>query len=274
MRKLLLPVVMSAVACTFAPRTAAAIGDAPNYDSQAMSDMSPQWGFGTPEEDGRPGQYYFIKAVEAVKHKQYRFAVDMYETSASWAYKPAEYNLAVMYLNGEGVPVDKSRAMAWAALAAERNDADYVQAREVIYAALSTDEFAKANEIWRELKKTYGDDVALARAKTRWAQVKAGITGSRVGGVGNLKVGSAGKNVKPVRIDASGRSALDANTFSAFGVLGASSVDGAVAYKQLRESDNPYDPKFERQPAGTATVEPIVPLRDAPPTADDHPHNY
>ena len=51
-----------------------------------------------------------------MKHKQYKFAIDMYETSASWAYKPAQYNLAVMYMNGEGIAVDKPRAMAWAAL--------------------------------------------------------------------------------------------------------------------------------------------------------------
>src|SRR5262245_46362466 len=113
-----------------------AVDDAPIYDSKAQTDKPMSWGFNTPEEDGRPGQYYFLKAVEAVQHKNYKFAIDMYETSASWAYKPAAYNLAVMYLQGEGVPVDKPRAMAWAALAAERGDADYVQARELIYASM------------------------------------------------------------------------------------------------------------------------------------------
>jgi hypothetical protein len=252
----------------------ATAGDAPNYNSPSTSERPVQWGFGTPEEDGRPGQYYFYRAVEAIKHKEYRFAIDMYQTSASWAYKPAQYNLAVMYLNGEGVPVDKSRAMAWAALAAERNDADYVEARELIYAELSKDEFAKANEIWRELKKTYGDAVALERAKTRWAQVKANITGSHVGSVGNLKVGGAGDNVKPVYIMPGGRAALDANTFSAFGVLSGGSMDGTTAYRQLRESDNPYDPKFEQR-SGTTNVEPIVPLPDEKPdpAKDSQPHN-
>ncbi len=269
-----LAVALAAVlVALLSPQTAAA-GDAPNYNSPATTDRPVQWGFGTPEEDGRPGQYYFYRAVDAIKHKEYRFAIDMYETSASWAYKPAQYNLAVMYLNGEGVPVDKPRAMAWAALAAERNDADYVQARELIYAELTADDFAKANEIWRELKKTYGDAVALERAKTRWAQVKAGITGSRVGSIGNLKVGAEGSNVKPVYITPAGRAALDANTFSAFGVLSGGSMDGATAYRQLRESDNPYDPKFEQR-TGTTEVEPIVPLPDekAEPAKDGPPHN-
>jgi hypothetical protein len=275
-RRILIPAFVSALAVFAAPRTAAAVEDAPNYNSSDTTERPTQWGFGTPEEDGRPGQYFFYRAVDAVRHKQYKFALDMYETSASWAYKPAQYNLAVMYLKGDGIPVDKPRAMAWAALAAERGDQDYVDAREVIYADLSKDEFAKANGIWRDLKKTYGDDVALERAKTRWAEVKAGITGSRVGGIGNLKVGAQSSGGKLTYIMPTGKSAIDGNQVSGASILAGGSIDGAVAYKQLRESTNPYDPKFE-QPIGTATVEPIVPLPDnkseAPASSDQHPRN-
>jgi hypothetical protein len=276
-RKLLVPALVGAVAVFVAPHTTFALDDAPNYNSHDSTEKPVQWGFGTPEEDGRPGQYYYYRAVDAVQHKQYKFAIDMYQTSASWAYKPAAYNLAVIYIKGEGVPVDKPRAMAWAALAAERGDHDYVDARELIYSQLTPEEFAKANEIWRELKKTYADAVALERAKARWAQVKASITGSRVGGVGNLKVGSGSKNVKPVRVGAGGRSEVDGNAFSGASVLAGGSIDGTVAYKQLRESTNPYDPKFEQQPGGTVNVEAIVPLpdgkTDAPSGSDQHPHN-
>ena len=181
-----------------------------------------------------------------------------------------------MYAKGVGIPVDMPRGMAWDALAAERGDQDYVDAREVIYADLSKEEFAKANEIWRDLKKTYADDIALDRAKTRWAQVKAGITGSRVGGIGNLKVGAESSGGKLTYITPAGRSAIDGNAVSGASVLTGGSIDGAVAYKQLRESTNPYDPKFE-QPIGTATVESIVPLPDekvgAPTSSDQHPRN-
>lgn len=266
----------AALASLFASGFALAADDAPIYDSKAQTDKPVSWGFNTPEEDGRPGQYYFLKAVDAVQRKNYRFAVDMYEASASWAYKPAAYNLAVIYLNGEGVPVDKPRAMAWAALASERGDADYVQARELIYANITPEEFAKANAIWRELKKTYGDAVALDRAKARWAQVKAGMTGSHVGSVGSLKVGGGGYAGHLPDAGAMGKPALDGNTFSAFGVLKAGSIDGSTAYAQLRESDNPYDPKFVRPPEGTATVEPLVPLPEQKPDAavdGDRPHN-
>src|SRR3954470_18768747 len=140
-RDLLVTAANTTRALSAAPRIASALDDAPNYNSRDTTERPSQWGFGTPEEDGRPGQYFFYRAVDAMKHKQYKFAIDMYETSASWAYKPAQYNLAVMYANGEGVAIDKPRAMAWAALAAERGEKDYVDAREVIYADLSQDEF-------------------------------------------------------------------------------------------------------------------------------------
>jgi hypothetical protein len=224
--------------------------DAPDYSSSDTAEKPVQWTFATPEQDGRPGLYYFYRGVEAVDRGQYTFAVDMYKTSASWAYKPAEYNLAVMYAKGEGVPVDKPLAMAWAALAAERGDSGYVEAREAIYAELTPEEFQKANEIWRDLKKTYGDETALRRAKARWAMVKASITGSHVGAVGNLRIGGVGSMSE--------------------GLTGGWMI-GPVAYRQLLESKDPYDPRFVPH-YGTATVGPIVPLPDqaeTPPAKTD-----
>ena len=58
-------------------------------------------------------------------------------------------------------------------------------------------------------------------------------------------------------------------------VLGGSGIDGSIAYRQLRESDNPYDPKFERGAIGTATVgEPVDggPAQPAPAKSDPDRH--
>jgi hypothetical protein len=192
----------------------------------------------------------------------------MYEVAASWAFKPAEYNLGVMYARGQGVPVDLPRAMAWMALAAERNEQHYVDAREAVYAELTKEQFEQANVIWRELKLTYGDEVALRRAKARWAEVKAGMTGSRVGFAGNLSVGvpqgGSGVTQGPKIVVQSGGAegktegrhseGSHAGPTTAGEVLGGSGVDGSIAYRQLRTSDNPYDPKFESGALGTATV--------------------
>jgi len=229
---------------------------APGYESDYVADMRKRGaGDNTPESDARIGEQYFRRAVEAYRKADFKFAIEMYEVAASWAYKPAEYNLGVMYARGQGTDVDLPRAMAWMALAAERNDKHYVEARETVYASLSKEQFEQANEIWRELKKTYGDEVALRRAKARWAEVKANMTGSRVGSMaGPLSVGipnanggdpSSQKPANAAMAGAMGGGPLVRTTASSPGeATGGSGIDGSVAYRQFQQSDNPYDPKF------------------------------
>jgi len=248
------------------------------YDSEyAAAEREMGNGFNTPEADARPGEYYFLLAVHAYRKNDFAFSIQMYEVAAAWAYKPAEYNLAIMYARGQGAPVDLPRAMAWAALAAERNDKRYVDAREAIYAELTKEQFEQANVIWRGLKKTYGDEVALRRAKARWAQVKSSMTGSRVGSVGNMTVGiptanSGDPSYQKIanqqvqnnlnsppgeggdHAKAMGLSTARSTVGSSAEVTGGQGVDGTIAYRQFRESDNPYDPKFKTPPIGKATV--------------------
>jgi len=249
--------------------------DAPSYESDYTAGMRLQGSAqNTPEADARPGEYYFLRGADAFRKHDYVFALQMYQVAASWAFKPAEYNIAVMYSRGQGVPIDLPRAMAWMALAAERDDKHYVDAREAVYAELSTEQFAQANEIWRELKKTYGDEVALRRAKARWAEVKNNMTGSKVGsGATPLLVGMP----VPGSADPSGPKLYvhkemegTRTTSSAPGqVAGGQAEDGAIAYRQLRESNNPYDPKFERSSAiGIATVGSPTAVKKKPKDAD------
>jgi hypothetical protein len=250
------------------PAATAGAGDiaaleAPSYDSDYAASMRLQgYSDNTPEADGRPGEYYFLQGVHAFAKKDYRFAIQMYEVAASWAYKPAEFNLGVIYARGAGVAVDVPRAMAWMALAAERNDPRYVDAREAVYATMSKEQFEQANMIWRDLKKTYGDQVALRRAKARWEEVRTHITGSRVGFVGHLDVGVSMPHPlvgRPGSGNGSGPLAT-----SSVDMFGGNEVDGVTAYRQLRESNDPYDPKFERLPLGTATVEALIPVTPQP----------
>jgi len=226
-----------------------------------------------PENSARPGEAFFARGVKAVRNNDYSFAINMYEVSASWGYKPAEYNLGVIYFKGEGgVAVDRPRGMAWFALAAERGDEDYVNARETAYAAMTAEEFAQANVVFRELKPRYGDDVALERAKQRWVQVRNEATGSHVGGAtGPVLVGSRNMSNRNVVNDPSNPTSSIANsiTNTAAGITGGGALDGSLVYRALRETDNPYDPKLY---SGTVKVEPVVPYNGAAPTGDDvHP---
>jgi hypothetical protein len=248
-------------------RSVPSANEVPDYDSDyaAASRLSGDGG-NTPEADARPGEYYFLEGARAFRKKEYAFAIQMYQTSASWAYKPAAYNLGVMYARGQGVTVDLPRGMAWIALASERNEQHYVDAREAIYAELSREQFEQANVIWRELKPTYGDAVALRRAKARWAEVRANMTGSRVGSTGNLTVslpqpnsGNAGPPARKIPAPtASGK--VEHNVGGHPGastvaeILGGQTEDGTTAYRQFQKSDNPYDPKLDRSAFGTTLV--------------------
>jgi len=248
----------------------------PDYESDyaAASRLSNKVG-STPEADGRPGEYYFVLGADAYRKRNYPFAIQMYQVSASWAYKPAEYNLGVMYARGDGAAVDLPRALAWMALAAERDEKHYVDAREAIYAEMTKEQFQQANVIWRELKPIYADEVALRKATARWAQVRASATGSHVGFVGHLDVGTPSGGMNDPSNARTGSPEKDAEYQRKYGganhtssssaeiFRGGEVVDGSIAYRQLQQSDNPYDPKFRDPKLGTATVGKPVTVKKA-----------
>nr|WP_199042434.1 sel1 repeat family protein [Dyella sp. ASV24] len=213
--------------------------------------------FNTPTDDGRPGEYYFALGVQAVKKGDYAHAMAMYKVAASWAYKPAEYNLGVMYLSGQGTAVDLPSALAWMALAAERNDPQYLRARQLIYTNITHEQYEQANVIWRELLPTYGDETALPRAKARWREAMQNSTGSRVGSsAGHVIVGGADgtpNHMRSANYDVHDGGHTSTNPAE---VAGVHQGDGAMAYQALRSTDNPYDPKLNPV-TGQATVGPL-----------------
>lgn len=236
----------------------------PDYDSGASAGSISSANLNSPESDGRPGVYYFNLGAQAFKKGDYAHAVDMYKVAASWAYKPAEYNLALMYFNGRGVQVDRARGAAWAVLAAERGEPFYTRARDAMVTLLTPEQFKRTDEIWNELKPTYGDAVALHRAKSQWRRVASQATGSHLGhAVGNLRVGSlaGGPDLQPAPATPKNPAGLGGGgAVTAAGVLAGGSEDGSIAYQQLQQSDNPYAAAFEQR-KGTATVGALTPVK-------------
>lgn len=260
-----IPVVSAAVALAIALPVAAQIDQpatmtAPDYDSGVFTGAMSDSHFNTPESDGRPGVKFFTYGVQAFRKGDFQHAIAMYKVAASWAYKPAEYNLAVMYFKGQGVPVDRARGAAWMVLAAERGEPQYVKARDVMVMLLSKPEFVRTDELWGELKSTYGDNVALRRAKAQWAWVKTHQTGTRVGGAtGELAVGvlDTGHTPRPVGRDGRSSSVIT----NGFSMMQGGSVDGSIAYRQFQQSDNPYAPIFLKNRTGNVMVEPLQPVK-------------
>lgn len=259
------------------PAAAQAGGQPAATDSATFTEPLPAYNPGTPEAEGRPGQYYFGIGARAFQHHEYSYAINMYQVAASWAYKPAEYNLGVMYARGQGIPVDLPRAMAWMTLAAERGDSSYVHARNIVRVSLTPEQVATAETILQQLIPRYGDKVALRRAKDRWAQVRSSMTGSRVGSMSSTMVsgvpkpGPATPNTKFAAGAVVATNGADAT--------GGQNSDGSESYQQLTASDNPYDKRFNTV-TGTATVGPLTPVtateahdstQPKPENGDGHP---
>jgi TPR repeat protein len=115
-----------------------------------------------------PGVASFRKGLDLYRKGQEGAAIDAWTMSASWAMKDAQYNLGLAYFKGEGVAADRPRGLAWLALAAERKNPRLEASLAAAWDGASDAEHQQANAIWRDLRKEYGDDVALPKAKKRF----------------------------------------------------------------------------------------------------------
>lgn len=66
--------------------------------------------------------------------------------SARRGYPLAQTSLGVLYLNGDGVPLDRVEAYAWFTLAADQGEADALEAEAALSVELSDEELARAKE--------------------------------------------------------------------------------------------------------------------------------
>jgi hypothetical protein len=188
---------------------------------------------GLNEEEARflPGVYHFHKGCDYSRRGDAKAAVDSWLIAANWAMKEAQYDLGVSYFRGLGIPIDRPRGLAWLALAAERKDKAFETSLAAAWDEATPEEHSRANEIWRELREDYADAVALVRARNRYEQELAGITGSRVGMSGHVSIWTR----------TTGR------------------VDVAEFKAGLQES---ADRNFGKLPTGSVDIGPLVPVSD------------
>jgi len=142
------------------------------------------WGVWDVPSGYMPGKYFEQKARFYLDNKNYRAALDMFQTSAFWADKVSQYNAGIMYYSGIGVAVDKPRGAAWLSIAAQSHEDLAERAQQLAYAGLSVAERQTADTIARELDAKYGDAVALPRALTRY-EMDAGVSVFKTGGSGD-----------------------------------------------------------------------------------------
>jgi len=96
--------------------------------------------------------------------------------------KYAQYMVGYMHLNGQFVPQDKSRALAWYRLAAERGNEALEQARDELAASLTQPEIEASNKIFLDLLQDIGDTRLIMVLIQRDMNTLKGRTGTHVQG--------------------------------------------------------------------------------------------
>lgn len=87
------------------------------------------------------GSYYTLEP-----HQDFGRATDLLRQSALQGFAPAQTSLALLYLTGAGVPVDRVEAYAWLDLAAEQGERDALDRQPGLQAELSDAELQQARD--------------------------------------------------------------------------------------------------------------------------------
>jgi hypothetical protein len=128
-----------------------------------------------------PDQTNRERGFDAYREGEHARAMDHFLQAARYADKPAQLAISMMYLHGEGVPVDPVLAYVWADLSAERGYVGFLRYREEVWAGLTPEQQQRAVAVGQAMYAEYGDDVAKKRLNRLLQRGLSKRTGSRTG---------------------------------------------------------------------------------------------
>ena len=131
--------------------------------------------------EGHPNEASRLLGLKSYLSGRYEEAIAKFERAASYADKPSQHYLSLIYWHGQGVPIDRVRAYIWADLAAERGSRKLLVIREKMWAELTPQQQQQAVADGDEYYVRYGDEVAKPRAEAEIRRFATHMTGSRVG---------------------------------------------------------------------------------------------
>ncbi len=134
--------------------------------------------------DNAPGTEFLERGNRFYRQGDYDAAVGNFQLASHWGDKMGQFNLGLLYVNGQGVERNPLRGWAWIELAAERGYPHYRQVADGIWGQFEPKHRKIARRILEdELRPEYGDEVAIERTsremKRRLRKNTSG--GSRVG---------------------------------------------------------------------------------------------
>jgi len=94
----------------------------------------------------------FQDATDAYNRQDYKEAVRLYRLSAEQGNALAQYNLGMVYKNGEGVPQDDTLAHMWWNIAGSKGHEEATDKRVLLEKIMTESQIKKANELARKRK--------------------------------------------------------------------------------------------------------------------------
>lgn len=133
----------------------------------------------------------------------YTGAMKSFLVAASYADKPSQLSIGLMYLNGQGVQKDPVTAWAWLSIAAERGYPRFVSTRDDLWQQLSSGQRQQAKATEQQLYAQYGDPVAQPHMLQALQQSEA-----------NMGAGNAGANASMEKFCAQNKAAACADLYA------------------------------------------------------------
>lgn len=130
--------------------------------------------------NSHPDLEYRLAGWTAYQAGDFDAAAAHFKHAARYADKLSQAMLAEMYWNGQGVPVDRPLAYAWADLAAERGYVQFLAVRERYWQALGADERAEAITRGQALLHEYGDAAAKPRMTSALYDARRDMAGGMI----------------------------------------------------------------------------------------------
>lgn len=104
------------------------------------------------------------KADKLFEKGEYKRAMFIYRKElAPVGDKFAQYMVGYMHYSGRGADEDRVMASAWYRLAAERNEENFVRARDLLMSLLNDEQRARSDSIYQELRAEMGDVVLISQ---------------------------------------------------------------------------------------------------------------
>ena len=105
----------------------------------------------------------FNDASDAYQNKKFQQAFNEFNRLAQLGNKRAQFNLGVMYLNGEFVEQDVFKAFAWGKLSEHSERPEFSQISNTLEKELTADELDKARSTFKAIENAYGDEEIYAK---------------------------------------------------------------------------------------------------------------